>query len=589
MPKLILRLPEGSSRELKVVKTKTSIGRSSRNDICINDPFASRLHAEVRSDGTGYFLTDLGSANGTLCNGEKVTGTIPLNIGDVIQIGETRISLNADTLAGSLNGIKLSDTSMRAEAELTITSNNQTSGIFSVLESMAGGHSFIGKSPLSPATMVGSKYDKDTGRSELLAIVGKVGFTLLRNISLDDTLQQVMELIFEAMPVERGFLLLANQWTPKTDSHRHTRPNPNELVCKVARNKTKALIGEEIKISRSISEKVVSEGTSVLTSDALHDPRFQEMQSIMISQIRSIMAVPLGIGDEIIGMIYVDNPYATNRFTQDDLVLLTTIASVAAIKIEQSRLVEERLEKKRMEEELKVASEIQIRLQPVSPPRLLGYDLIGISFPCREIGGDYYDFIQRKNGHILLALGDVSGKGIGAALMMSSLHAALRAQAQTNLGMAEIVTAVNNYIFESSPENKFLTLFCAELDITTGLLTYSNAGHNPPILVSSDGQMALLQSGGLPIGITDFPYAEFTIQMKPEDVLVIYSDGITDSVNEADEEFGEQRLIEIVRRYRNRTASQIRDRIDEAINQFVGQSPPIDDTTIVIIKRLLHN
>src|SRR5262249_20079148 len=267
--------------------------------------------------------------------------------------------------------------------------------------------------------------------------------------------------------------------TPKKGSRgrgKTSRLKANELICKVARNSTKELTGEEIKISRSISEKVIAEGTSVLTSDALHDPRFQDRQSIVISHVRSIMAVPLAIEDEVIGMIYVDNPFTANRsFTEDDLLVLTTIASVAAIKIENARLIEERIEKRRMEEELKVASEIQLRLHPVLPPRVPGYDMIGISFPCREIGGDYYDFIQRKNGNLILALGDVSGKGIGAALLMSSLHAALRAQAQTGLGPAEIITAVNGYIFESSPENKFLTLFCAELETSTGRLLYSNA------------------------------------------------------------------------------------------------------------------
>ena len=581
MPSLLVKLPDGDGREIKVVKTKTSIGRSSRNDVCINDPFASRLHAEVRYDGSSYFLTDLGSANGTFCNGGKVVGTIAFNIGDVIQIGETRITLVADPVTTPSNELMLSDLNLHAEAELTIASSKHSSGIFSVLEEVTNSS----KGNVLGQTIISQPREKERKKDHLLAVVSKVGVTLLLDASLDDTLKRIMELVFEALPVERGFLFLSSQWTPNRDSKRRMRAKPNELVCKVARNAMKDLTGEEIKISRSISEKVINEGTSVLTSDAAHDPRFQEMQSVVISQMRSIMAVPLAIGEEVIGMIYVDNPYATNRFNQDDLLVLTTMASVAAIKIENACLIEERIEKKRMEEELKVASEIQLRLQPLSPPRLPGYDMIGISFPCREIGGDYYDFIKRKNGRTLLALGDVSGKGMGAALMMSSLHAALHAQAQTPLKTAQIVTEINNYIFESSPENKFLTLFCAELDPITNQLFYSNAGHNPPILVSTDGSYRLLESGGLPIGIVDsITYEENYLVMQPGDVLVIYSDGITDSVNEIDEEFGEQRLIEVVRRYRARTASQLRDRVDEAITQFIGQCLPVDDTTIMIIK-----
>lgn len=590
MPRLLLKLPDGEGREFKMTKTKTSIGRSSRNDVCINDPFASRLHAEVRRDVNMHYLTDLGSANGTYCNGSKVSGTIPLNINDVIQIGETKISLMGDVVATPSNEFVLSDRNLPAEAELTITSSKHSSGIFSVLEEVASGQSIINQKASSGGgqTVVIPPAEKETRKRDLLAIVSKVGVTLLSDASLDETLHRIMDLVFDAVPVERGFLFLSGGWaTPKRGNNRRARPKPSELVCKVARNLTKELTGEEIKISRSISEKVINEGTSVLTSDALHDPRFQDMQSIVISQMRSIMAVPLAIAEEVIGMIYVDNPYATNRFTEDDLLVATTIASVAAIKIENARLIEERIEKKRMEEELKVASEIQLRLQPLSPPRVAGYDMIGISFPCREIGGDYYDFIIRKSGRILLALGDVSGKGMGAALLMSSLHAALHAQAQTGLSSAEIIAQVNNYIFESSPENKFLTLFCAELEPATGRLSYSNAGHNPPMLVCTDGSIKLLESGGLPLGITDdMGYEESSVILQPGDVLVIYSDGITDSVNENDDEFGEQRLIDVVRRYRTRTASQLRDRIDEAITQFVGQSMPVDDTTLMILKRV---
>ncbi len=598
MSRLLLKLPDGEGREVKLVKVKTSIGRSSRNDICINDPFASRLHAEVRKDGQMHYLTDLGSANGTFCNGAKVVGTIPLKIGDVIQIGETRISLLADSLSGSSNEIMLSDEKLQAEAELTIASGKRSSDIFSVLQEVTG--SGQAKASIKPQqnqvmaqTMIASappiKPEQVSRKRDLLAIVSKVGVTLLSDASLDDTLRTVMDLVFDAIPVERGFLFLSTDWAhKKTGKNRaKSRPNPNELICKIARNVTKELTGEEIKISRSISEKVISEGTSVLTSDAMHDPRFQDRQSIMISNVRSIMAVPLAVEDEVIGMIYVDNPYATNRFTEDELLVLTTLASVAAIKIENARLLEERIEKKRMEEELKVASEIQLRLHPLSPPRINGYDMIGISFPCREIGGDYYDFIQRKNGHTIFALGDVSGKGIGAALLMSSLHAALRAQAQTGLGPAEIVTEVNNYIFESSPENKFLTLFCAELDPSTGRLVYSNAGHNAPILVCKDGRVLRLETGGLPVGIVaDIVYEAGSVYMNPGDVLVIYSDGISDSVNEMDDDFGEDRLIQVIQKYRTRTASQLRDRIDEALTQFVGHASPVDDMTIMIVKRM---
>jgi sigma-B regulation protein RsbU (phosphoserine phosphatase) len=298
------------------------------------------------------------------------------------------------------------------------------------------------------------------------------------------------------------------------------------------------------------------------------------------------MAVPLASGEETFGMIYVDNPF-NNRFQEEDLKVLTTIASVASIKIEHERLLEERLEKRRMEEELKVASEIQMRLQPFAPPKLEGWDMTGVSFPCREIGGDYYDFIYRKRDRrLLVAVGDVSGKGTGAALLMSSLHAAVRAQSQARSTIGEVMSEINQYIFENSPPNKFLTLFYGELDPENGTLIYSNGGHNAPMLVRTSGEVERLDKGGLPIGMMQgVSYQEGTIVFNPGDVLVIYSDGITESINERDEEFDEDRLIEVVKNNLGRSASGVRDRIDEALSRFVGTTAPVDDMTLMIIKR----
>src|SRR5689334_7498864 len=298
------------------------------------------------------------------------------------------------------------------------------------------------------------------------------------------------------------------------------------------------------------------------------------------------MAVPLASGEEIFGMVYVDNPF-NNRFQEEDLKVLTTIASVASIKIENDRLLEERLEKRRMEEELKVASEIQMRLQPFAPPKLGGWEMTGVSFPCREIGGDYYDFIHRKrDSHLILAVGDVSGKGTGAALLMSSLHAAVRAQSQTRASISEVMGEINQYIFENSPSNKFLTLFYGDLDPDTGTLRYSNGGHNAPIFVRRSGKIERLDKGGLPIGMMQAGvYQEASVDFDRGDVLVIYSDGITESINERDEEFEEDRLIEVVKNNLGRSASGIRDRIDEALSRFVGNTAPVDDMTLMIIKR----
>jgi phosphoserine phosphatase RsbU/P len=305
-----------------------------------------------------------------------------------------------------------------------------------------------------------------------------------------------------------------------------------------------------------------------------------------IQGIRSVLAVPLGVGEKIFGMIYADSPLAEARFSQDHLTVLTTLASVAAIRVENARLVEEQLDRERLERELNLAREIQQRFQPTSPPLVPGFELQGISFPCYEIGGDYYDFIQREDGRLVIALGDVSGKGTSAALLMSSLHAAIHAQVATNQSLAEMISAVNRYLADTIPPNRFVTLFCAELDPDTGTLSFINAGHNPPLIVHAAGTMEQLGAGGMPLGIMpDAPYRAGKTQLQPGDALVIYSDGVTEAQNQQGEEFGPVRLYDVVARNLDATASGIRDKIEAALTKFAQGTPSVDDITLVIVKR----
>jgi serine phosphatase RsbU (regulator of sigma subunit) len=571
MATFVIRPKDYEPSVVKLDRMKLTIGRSSRNDICISDPFASRLHAEIRRENEQVMLVDNGSANGTYVNGQRVTGSLRLNVGDIVRIGETEIEYTSgeqDMLSGAtvyLTG--LAGQSLPADTITSPIPSRSTNDLISSIRSGA----ISGESRARSAARTAMKPQAPS--RDLLSIVSQVGIALLPRTSLEDTLKMTIDLVFQAIPAERGFLFLKEN---------------GELTCKIARGVNEAALptASQVQLSRSITNKVLSEGASVLTSDAMHDPRFQAQHSVVLSQIRSVMAVPLASGEEIFGMVYVDNPF-NNRFQEEDLKVLTTIASVASIKIENDRLLDERLEKRRMEEELKVASEIQMRLQPFSPPRLDGWDMTGVSFPCREIGGDYYDFIHRKrDSHLIVAVGDVSGKGTGAALLMSSLHAAVRAQSQTRASISEVMAEINEYIFENSPSNKFLTLFYGELDPKTGTLSYSNGGHNAPIFVRRAGEVERLDKGGLPIGMMQSVlYQEASVAFEPGDVLVIYSDGITESINEKEEEFEEERLIEVVKNNLGRSASGIRDRIDEALSRFVGTTAPVDDMTLMIIKR----
>ncbi|MEP6707974.1 MAG: SpoIIE family protein phosphatase [Pyrinomonadaceae bacterium] len=562
MPELIVKYPDRPSENFPLGRLRITIGRSARNDLCIPDPFASRVHAEVRREGDGYVLQDLGSANGTLYNGSPAEGALPLTVGGRIQIGETEIMFDDGTYRSGTGATMITDNSATSlpEATIALTSSDRTTS--GLLEAIEGART----KPEEVAAQRASRH------SDLLALISKVGITLLASATLNETLEQVVALVFEAVPADRCMIMMRDK-------------NGTDLQVAVARLRDRAGEVGEIRVSRSVIEEVVVRGKSVLTSDAQADPRFMS-GTVMLQGVRSVLAVPLGVSEKIFGIIYADSPMAEGRFTEDHLKVLTTLASVAAIRVENTRLLDEQLQRERMEHELQVASEIQQRFQPTSAPHVPGYELQGISFPCYEIGGDYYDFIQRENGRLIVTLGDVSGKGTAAALLMSCLHAAVHAQAESHNTLVQTIGSVNRYLAENIPANRFITLFYAELEPKTGALAFLNAGHNPPLIVHSAGTMEQLAAGGLPLGIMpDADYRQGMTKLLYGDVLVIYSDGVSEAQSPSGEEFGATRLYDVVSRNLDASAAGIRDRIESALTKFSQGTPAADDITLVIVKR----
>lgn len=562
MPELIVKYPDRAPDRFPLGRLRITLGRSARNDLCIPDPFASRVHAEVRREGEEYYLQDLGSANGTLYNGGTVEGTVPLTAGGRIQIGETEIVFDDGTYHSSMGATMITDNSSHSLPEATIalaSGDRTTSGL---LEAIEGART-------NPEQSVVERVARE---GDLLALISKVGVTLLSSSTLEQTLEQIVSLVFEAVPADRCLLMMRDE-------------SNEELRVAVARLRDR--VGEvgEIRVSRNVMDEVVMRGKSVLTSDAQHDPRFAS-GTVVLQGVRSVLAVPLGVSEKVFGIIYADSPIAEGRFTEDHLKVLTTLASVAAIRVENARLVEARFQQERLERELQLAMEIQQRFQPTAPPIVAGYELQGISFPCYEIGGDYYDFIQRDDGRLVIALGDVSGKGTAAALLMSSLHAAIHAQTGSHDTLVETISAVNRYLADNIPPNRFVTLFYAELDPESGAVSFLNAGHNPPLIVHAAGTVEQLASGGLPLGIKpDAEYREGRTHMQMGDVLVVYSDGVTEAASPSGEEFGPTRLYEVVSRNVDASAAGIRDRIESALTKFSQGTQAADDITLVIVKR----
>ncbi|MGH9898414.1 MAG: SpoIIE family protein phosphatase, partial [Pyrinomonadaceae bacterium] len=525
MPQLIVKYPNQQIQHYNLNKIRITIGRSTRNDICTPDPFASRVHAEIRREVDNYVLRDMGSANGTFYNGKKIDSEINLLNGDAIRIGETTLDFKDEAEVNPQNQTLIEDggRSQTVLISLPAHEHQTTSGLLKTLEAVkVSGH-------ISDAAIPDE-------RGDLLALISKVGVTLLAPATLDETLQQVVTLVFEAVPAERCLILMRDDASGELRERVATlrREMGSEIGSEMGSERTandndQTLVGE-FRISRAVVIEVIENGRSVMTSGVQEDPRFGS-STIRLQGIRAVLAVPLSVNDKTLGMIYADSPLTSASFTEAHLKVLTTLASVAAIRIENARLVEERLEGVRLERELMLACEIQQRLQPSAPPHIEGYEMVGISFPCYEIGGDYYDFIRLDTNKTLIALGDVSGKGTSAALLMSSLHAAMHAQVSSCASMCEAIGAVNRYLTKNTPSNRFVTLFSAQLDHASGSFAYINAGHNPPFIArAATGAIEVLEASGIPLGLVpETVFNESHAQLQCGDVLVIYSDGVSET------------------------------------------------------------
>jgi serine phosphatase RsbU (regulator of sigma subunit) len=342
---------------------------------------------------------------------------------------------------------------------------------------------------------------------------------------------------------------------------------------------TRAVSGEGLRISATVRDRVLREKASVLVRDVGQEQALQAQHSIIGQQIHSLMAVPLQTRDEVIGLIYVDSRMFVREFTPDDLSLLTVLANVAAIRIQQE-------EERRSRLELEHAAEIHARLLPAGLPSVPGFDLAGHNAACRTVGGDYYDFLRRGDSRIALALGDVAGKGMPAALMMSSLQARVQALAEERYDLATWMARLDRSIAPHCPPNRFITLFLCELDASAAELAYCNAGHNPGLIVRPDGSVQDLPATGTVLGLLPGAcYVERRSRFDRSDLLALYSDGVTEATR-GEEEFGLERLTALLVAHRTEPAQAIVAAVREALDEWGGSGPAEDDVTLLVARRL---
>lgn len=319
----------------------------------------------------------------------------------------------------------------------------------------------------------------------------------------------------------------------------------------------------------------------LLIADPRTDDRFRNVA--WDDHIRNVMVVPLMRQSKLTGILTTFNKRGDGAFDQEDARLASIIAAQSAQIMDNARLAGENL---RMQEQLNLALEIQRTLLPDAAPRIEGYDVAGRSIPAQTVGGDTFDFIEIDDTRCAICLGDVSGKGLPASLIMTNAQATLRSVTLNDQTPGERIAVANNLMCRSTADDRFVTLFYGVLDAAAHELVYCSAGHEQPFLISADGAVRRLEMGGLALGVfEDMAYEQETVALKPGDVVVVFSDGVPDATNAADEEFTAARLEQVLAEHHAMPAAALVDAIIDAVNAHAGNAPQFDDVTVVVIKR----
>jgi sigma-B regulation protein RsbU (phosphoserine phosphatase) len=539
---------DGVQRTLPMARERMTIGRSRESDIHLPDQWLSRRHAEIQRRADGYYIVDLKSKNGTLVNDRPIEKDERLVSGDVIALGEHRLTF-VDEAAVAVD-----------EAD------NVPPGtlVFSARDML--------DSLVEPDSQVAAP----TFEKRFVALLTGATTALFTHRPLPEIFEQILTLLLDAIPAAERAAILLLEGSPARPVIKASRARSGEIITSV---------------SRSIARKVVEEKVVLHIPNVLEDAGLSTQESILAAGIRSALCAPLWYRapesdqDVVIGLVYLDVRWRTDAFAEEDRPIVTALANVAAAKIENARLLEESIEKRRMEDDIRMAAEIQASLLPREAPRVPGYDLVGSTRPCHGIGGDYFDLLL-IDGELLMALGDVSGKGTSAALLMTMLRAAVRGHWK-DASVAAAVARINQTVYENTPANKYITFFLAHLDVASGRVSYVNAGHNPPIVVRAAGAIETLREGGVVLGLVDgAEYSEGAVALSSGDALLVYSDGVTETWSPDGEEWGDARLTEAASRGRGLDARSLESEILRQLERFSGGLKATDDRTLIILKKI---
>jgi len=321
----------------------------------------------------------------------------------------------------------------------------------------------------------------------------------------------------------------------------------------------------------------------LVINDPKNDERFRGIP--WDSSVHSLLAVPMMAKSELRGVLTVYNKKEGKPFAEDDQRLLAIIAGQSGQVVENARLYETEKALVKMQEEVRLAARIQTELLPKAPPSLPGYEIVGRTIPAQEVGGDYFDFIPIDDTHLAFCIGDVTGKGLPASLLMANLQATLRGQTLTSGSPKTCLERSNQLLYQSTSPEKFATLFYAIIDLRNHHLHYANAGHDNPYLCSGKG-IQRLKVGGIPLGmLPDFGFEQESVSLDESSLLVAYSDGVTEAMNAQEEMFGEERIAAVIDQHKNVPPAELIEHLVSAVKTFAAGHPQSDDITVVVMRR----
>ncbi|MDX2176368.1 MAG: SpoIIE family protein phosphatase [Candidatus Sumerlaeia bacterium] len=595
MHRLIVENGPDKGRVYELDQPVATVGRSVTNHIQIVDRRMSRNHAELHQNGARILLKDLGSKNGTLVNGEPVIGMVELRQNDRISFGDTDLVYMADGVPGAppkrrdgtdASGATGSDSTGHG-LESSSPSSSSSSG-FRVVEEQQWGRARnsvrAGFDPtqgtMISAPLRGATAEEMHELNRRLEVMYKVTDAVRSVFTLEELLNRIMEIIQSMLHPDRGYILLNN-------------PATGELEPVVVKSMdTQSGDTRDVHISKSITQRAVNEGISLLVSDAAADMRFSASESVIMNRIRTAMVAPILYKNEALGVVYIDTQSRAMAFTNEELELLTSIANQAAVAIVNARLHSQLVEQHKVAREMEIARNIQMNLLPKTYPDIPGYQLSAMSLPAKQVGGDYYDFLHLPDGRLCLAIADVSGKGVSAAILTATTRSYLQSETQhPEISILQTMSRINRMVLRDvAGGSMYVTMVALYLDPVEGHFEFVNAGHAFPILLLPNGEMKFLRAGGVFLGIMDdVEFQSDSEVIPPGGVVVLYTDGVTDILSPEGEAFGNERFYELVRDKQHLSAEEIRNAIYQTCIRHRGTADQFDDFTLIVLKRLNFN